>query len=360
MLKEGKLKQRMAQQPQSLRRFTQGMKLVRGDESPDALRVHSQLANRYAFSLMREGRFKDAHAWGERAVDLAERAADHEVLADAHDTLESITLWSGEPSDERHGEIALGLYEEVGDLMGQGSCLNNLALRAILEGRWSEGQDLLRRAAEIFGQVGDEPNLAIAVYNQADLLIRQGRVDEAEPLLRTALRVARSVDDEVTVALVIRESGKAAARAGQFVEAHERFAEATTRLTDLGEPQEVVDVEVAEAEAYLLAGDGPAALTGVEAALERAEKLNATLLPTLYRIRGFALLLDGDTDAARTAFENGLALGTSDVTRHEGAFLQAGLARIASSAGDPEAASLLAESEQTLRALGVVAAPVPA
>ena len=308
---------------------------------------------------MREGRFREAHRWGDLAVDLAERAGDREMLADAHDALESVTLWSDEVDDTPHGEIALALYEEIGDLMGQGSCLNNLAVRAILEGRWVDGEDMLRRAAQIFSQVGDEANLATAVYNQADLLIRQGRVEEAEPLLRTALRVARSVDDDDTVALVIRESGKAAARAGRYEEAHERFEDATARLTKLGESQEVVDVEVAVAEAYVLAGDGPAALASADEVLARADEGSATLLPTLHRIRGFALLAAGDTSGARTAFETGLALGTSPVTRHEQAFLQAGSRGSRRARATPRPTACSRRASRPCESLGVVSAPLP-
>ena len=54
-------------------------------------------------------------------MSIAERADDHLVLADAHNALEAITLWSGLTSEVRHGEVALALYEELGDLPDRGT-----------------------------------------------------------------------------------------------------------------------------------------------------------------------------------------------------------------------------------------------
>ena len=272
--------------------------------------------------------------------------------------LQALAAWSTDGDSTPHGEIALRLFEQSGNLTGQGHCLNNLAFQAIFDGRWDAAQKMLDHAAQIFAQVGDEASLSAAVYNQADVMIRQGRIAEAEPLLRQALRVARSVADEETVALVNREAGKAAARAGRFEESRARLLEAITLLTELGEPQEVADAEAAIAESYLLEGLWRDALDGADRSLDRPDT-PARVRPTLHRVRGYALLLAGDVPDAKRAFVTGLSLGESPTTRHERAFLLAGLARVAAAEGASDAERLLAESEQALVALGVVAAPIP-
>jgi class 3 adenylate cyclase/tetratricopeptide (TPR) repeat protein len=358
LLKEGRVQQRMGNLPLSLRRLTTGIRLVEGRSDAAALGIHSQLATRYAIGLLQEGRYGKARQWGERGVRLGEQAADQLAQADAHNALEALSLWSGQADPVAHGSIARELYAQVGDLTGQGHCVNNLAVRAILEGRWDEGQQMLHQAAEIFEQVGDEASRAAAIYNQADVLVRQGRTEQAEPLLRQALRVARGVGDEETVALVVRESGKAAARAGRYAESRELLADAVARLETLGEPQELADAETAVAESYLLEGRWDEALLATDRTLAKADAA-ATVLPTLHRVRGFALVLAGDPDGARTAFEAGLALGSSPVARHEEALLRTGLASLAEQAGDPRAAELLASSQATLDGLGVLRAPVP-
>ena len=358
LLKEGRIQQRLGNLSQSLRRLTGGIHLVEGLDDPTALAVHSRLASRYAIARYQEGKYSAARSWGERALGLAERSGDLLAAAEAHNALEAVGLWSGHSSDVPHGERALGLYKQMGDISGQAHCLNNLAVRAVLEGRWDEGQSLLHQAAETFERAGDEAGLAVAVYNQADVLVRQGRVEQAEPLLQRALRVARSVGDEDTVALAIRESGKAAARAGRYEESRTLLAEGAVRLEALGEPQEVADATTAVAESYLLEGQWQKALDVTDGVLARGEA-EVTLLPTVHRVRGFAFLAAGAVDAARQSFETGLELGSSPVTRHEQAMLQEGMAEVAARTGDPSAPELAATARATLDALGVVAAPLP-
>jgi tetratricopeptide (TPR) repeat protein len=358
LLKEGRLQQRMGNLRQALRRLRQGMRLIEGVGTSQALSLHSRLATRYAIGRLQEGRFRDARSWGTQAVGLAEPSGDLAALADAHSVLEAVSYLSGQATEVSHGELALRLYRESGDLIGEGHCLNNLAVRAVLEGRLLEGQELLHQAAQVFQRVGDEASLAAAVYNQADILIRQGRLTEADTLLRRALHVARSVDDQDLVALAVRESGKWAARAGRYDEARALLADAIERLTEMGEPQEVADARAAVAEAYLLEGRWQEATECVDAVLAGGDAAD-TLLPTLHRIRGCALLESGDTEEAARCFETGLALCTSPVTRAEEVLLQAGQALLAVRAQSPSAIDQLQRSRQALDELGVVAPPLP-
>jgi class 3 adenylate cyclase/tetratricopeptide (TPR) repeat protein len=357
-LKLARLDQRVGHLSQSLRRLSRGMALVSDLDAPRAKAVQAELMTRYAIGRFQQGRYREAKRWGDQAVVTAEHSEDQEVLANAHNALEAITLWSGIASDVSHGEIALALYEELADLAGQGHSLNNLAIRAIFEGRWDDTQRLLSRAADLFEQIGDVASLAAALYNQADVLVRQGRSVDAEPLLERSLRIARSVDDDETVALVLRDWGKSRARAGRFDEARSLLAQAMTMLDDLGEPQELLDAQAALAECDLLEGKPVDALDVTERALKSADDENASVLPTLYRVRGFALLTTGDLDGALSNFDAGLAL-QSPAARHEMAFLSLGRAEVARRQGDPRAQALQSEGDAAMRALGVVAPPIP-
>ena len=97
--------------------------------------------------------------------------------------LDLVEVWSGAPKNEQHGETALRIYEQLGDLSEQAHMLNNLAMRRVVEGRWPDALQMFARAAETFRRVGDASNAANADYNRADVLVRQGRSDEALPLL---------------------------------------------------------------------------------------------------------------------------------------------------------------------------------
>ena len=198
----------------------------------------------------------------------------------------------------------------------------------------------------------------MVVYNRADLLVRQGRITEAEPLLQQALRLARSVDDEDVVRLLTRETGKAAARAGRFDEARSLLTDAAERLADAGEEQEAAEAWAALAESYLLEGRWSTALQEVDHVLA-TRQVGPAVLPTLYRVRGFAQLMSGQLDAARETFSARLHPANSEQVGLEQALLQAGMARVMRADGDPAAADLEVASRTILGALGVVSAPLP-
>ena len=76
--------------------------------------------------------------------------------------------------------------------------------------------------------------------------------------------VARAVGDEDLVALVRKEMGRAQSRAGDVAAGLILLEEARTELTRLREPQEVVDADIASAEAHLLGGRPERALVLIE------------------------------------------------------------------------------------------------
>jgi tetratricopeptide (TPR) repeat protein len=269
-------------------------------------------------------------------------------------------VWSGEPKGEQHGETALRIFEQLGDLSGQAHALNNLALRPLVEGRWPAALPMFARAAESFRRVGDATNAANADYNRADVLVRQGRSDQALPLLENTLRVARAVGDQELVGLVLKEQGRARSRSGDTQTGLILLQEARSQLAKLREPQEVADADIASAEAHLLAGSPDKALTLVERALRDAASINAaTLLPSAYRVQAAALLASGEIVQARAALAEGLRQSSSVDIAHERGFLLAVAARIAVLRQDPGAAQLEQEASTALRSLGVVRVPLP-
>ena len=93
------------------------------------------------------------------------------------------------------------------------------------------------------------------------------------------------------MALVRKEMGRAQSRAGDVRTGLTLLEEARTQLTRLREPQEVVDADIATAEAHLLAGRPEQALSPHQKALwPRLTSIHAaTLLPPAYRVQAAAL-----------------------------------------------------------------------
>ncbi len=360
ILKEARLQQRLGHYPQALRWLSRGMRVISGLEDDGARATRSMLATRYALCRMSQGRYRDAGKWGRTAAKEAQLGGDRMALAQAYLALHAIELWSADQGAEEYGERALALFSELDDAAGQAHCQNNLAVRALFEGHWTEALGMFGRAADSFRRVGDAANAANATYNQADVLIRQGRLTEARPVLADALRVARAVDDLELVAMCVRETGRAAARAGLHDLGLEYFADARARFLELGEPHEIVDTDAAIAECHLLQGQWQRARETADDALARATSLGAAqIMPTLRRIRGIAMLQAGQVDDANKELTEGLRQSDSPDVAHERGFLLAALADAARVRDDPSADQLAAQADHQLAGLGVVARPVP-
>ena len=359
-LKQTVVEQRRGHYTNALRRASLGLRAISGATGPEAGAVRAQLQVRYAVCRVNQGRYPDARRWAERGLAEAEAAHELKAQAKAHAVLHAVELWLGGPRAEQHGETALHIFEQLGDLTEQALMLNNMAVRRSVEGRWPDALPMFARAAEAFRRIGDASNAANADYNRADVLVRQGRSYEALPLLQNTLRVARAVGDEDLVALVRKEIGRAQSRAGDVAAGLILLEEARTELTKLREPQEVVDADIASAEAHLLAGRPGQALVLIEGALTEAASIHAaTLLPSAYRVQAAAMFARGEVAQARKALAEGLRHSSSPDVAHERGFLLALAARIAEQDDDPDADRLAAQAREALELLGVVRTPLP-
>jgi class 3 adenylate cyclase/tetratricopeptide (TPR) repeat protein len=359
-LKLTRVEQRRGHYSNALRRASLGLRAVRGATGPEAGAARATLQAHYAGLRMLQGRYADARRWAEQGLAEAEAVHELRAQAKAHQILHLVDMWSGRPKSEHHGETALRIFEQLGDLTEQARMLNNMALQRSAEGRWPDALAMLARAAETYRRLGDAANAADSDYNRAETLVRQGRSDEALPLLQNTLRVARAVGDEDLVALVHKEMGRAQSRAGDVAAGLILLEEARTELTRLREPQEVVDADIASAEAHLLAGRPEQALVLIEGAVTQAAAINAaTLLPSAYRVQAAALFAMGQVAQARAALAEGLKRSSSPEVANERGFLLAVAARIARQDNDRGAERLAEQAREALELLGVVRVPLP-
>jgi tetratricopeptide (TPR) repeat protein len=356
MAKEVALHQRVGQMTTALRIIAHARGLVR-EESPRASAVRSQLTARLAFVSHLRARHADALRWSALAVLEAQRTGDSLAVAWAFNVRDLALTGAGKVGDQPFGELALASYEKAGDLLMMSRCLNNLAIRALQEGRWPLAQARLERAAELMRRVGDTANEAIAAYNRADLAIRQGRFELAEKLLREAARSARVADDVEILALVRRETGKVWVGQGRVDDARGAFVEAREGLLAAGLEHEAIDVEAGLAECAALDGDLPRALAIAQEAIVTATRIGHDIaLGDLHCLYGRLLLQQRRYQEAEHAFQRGL--GSPDAG--EGGCVRAlnllgrSLARMG--AGDPEQHDLQA-ALATLRELGVEVLP---
>ena len=249
MSKEARTQQRLGKVPQSLRLVRRSLALLEAVAGPAAAATRSDLATRYAWGRLRQGRHADALRWATLAARESEASGDKPTLALAYNGLHTAHYYAGVAEDVPYARLALMAYEELGDLAGQAHCTNNLGVEALDAGQLAESAAYFARARGTFERLGDEANQANATYNEADAMVRLGRYAEAEPLLHDALGIARAVGDEELIALVLRETGQVCLRLGRVQEARTHLADARARFTALGLAQELAALDDAEREA---------------------------------------------------------------------------------------------------------------
>src|SRR5204863_1807882 len=127
----------------------------------------------YAGVKHRQGQFAEAAEWAKRAAEHAEASGDRSALAHAYHLLDIAHTRLGD-GDRTHRGLALPIYEELGDLVGQARVLNVLGIEAYFEGRWDEAMSFYRRCKDVSVRAGDVVVAATATNNEAEIVSDQG------------------------------------------------------------------------------------------------------------------------------------------------------------------------------------------
>ena len=99
---------------------------------------------------------------------------------------------TGHPERAAFRGLALPIYEELGDLLGQAHVLNNLGIEAYYDRRWDEALDLYERSKQARSRIGDVVNAALVANNIGEIQSDQGRLDEASARSRRPGRSRRA------------------------------------------------------------------------------------------------------------------------------------------------------------------------
>jgi class 3 adenylate cyclase/tetratricopeptide (TPR) repeat protein len=360
LLKEGVIRERSGQYSQALRWYGRGLRGLHAEELSERERANRvQLGLAYAGVHFRQGRYSECARWCDEILPDAEQAGDKASVAHAYYLLDLAYSWLGGPKSKRYRALALPIYEELRDLVGQANVLNNLGTEAYFEGKWDESLDFYRRSKEARERAGDVVGAATATNNIGEILSDQGRLPEAEALFHEALRIWKTARYPVGVALATSNLGRAAARGGRLDEASELLNEALRGFREIGAKSFVLETEGRIAESFVFSGDHAAALGRATDTLQGAKEMSGTTLlqAPLERLRGYALLQAGDPEGAQRCLEESLSLGRSAGAEYEVALTLEALARLALAGGRPSAADYLAEARCIFERLGVVSTP---
>ena len=217
MLEEGLLREEQGAYSEALRWYTRGEKALPAmDDDVARGRLQIALMRARAQARFRQGRYAESL---DLAGQVIERAADLDDLGDlAHAYYLSHVIHTLRGDPERHAfrGLALPIFEEIGDLVGQASVLNNLGIEAYYEGRWDEARDLYERSRNLRERIGDVINVATTTNNIGEIELDQGRYADAEARFRDALRIADSAGHRLISAVSRGNLSRLAARSGRY------------------------------------------------------------------------------------------------------------------------------------------------
>ncbi|MBS2532130.1 tetratricopeptide repeat protein [Catenulispora sp. NF23] len=202
------------------------------------------------------------------------------------------------------GQSALEMLREVGDRVAEAHTLHNLAQVWLDYGRDDTAGDLLDRAAQICEEVGNRRVYAQVQRQLGDLRLRVGRVEEAAESFSVVLEIVQDADDKVGEGYALIGLAYVDLRRERPEAAIKVLREAALTTGAVGNPLLENRIELALAEAELLAGDLAAAEEHADRVLLRTGGTSARLLTVqALTVRGRVHREAGRTQAARQAWQ---------------------------------------------------------
>jgi tetratricopeptide (TPR) repeat protein len=284
-----------------------------------------------------QGRWSDCLQLSNDLIADLGGSSDQRLLAQAHLLAEWCCTCLGRPERAAHEQAALSLLTELDDSIGLANLLLNRGGTAAQECRAAAAIEDLSASAELYRKAGDVVGAVLADNNLAEMLTMQFRLDEAEPLLRTARRVTAAAGYPHGLMIATSGLSRIASWQGRHGEARQLQNEALAGFRGLQADDLVADSLVRLVEIHLLAGDPMLALQTADEAASAIHALGdiPVIKATLARLRGRALLAQGDRDLARENFAAALEQATIESLPYEIALATLGCAR---AAGDPAGA----------------------
>lgn len=304
-------------------------------------RVGSEVHASKSMTLYRKGEYREAIAWGRRALAVAKRVGDARAIAYAHNMLANSHIAEGSlRAAVRHLTEAVRLYDELEDVPGQAAANNNLGMCYHLMGELDAALLHYGLAGAADERVGDLVDKAVIDNNIGEVLLIQGRLDEADEHLARVLRAREANEELAAVAGLSCVNLCRIAMARGDLDAAERHARAGIRvLTDVGAKGLLTEAQIQRAELHLAQGDAAGALRQASAALHEATESGDRLLEArAQRIAALALAATGGGESAAIQLATSAALARRIGAGHEEARSLLALARLrVQSGGHPRA-----------------------
>lgn len=342
--------------PVALGYVTRALHLIEDLDDIDAVAEQARLAARYASIRLQQGHAADVVRWCERALETGRKSGARDALAHALFLLDRAYIDLGKAELAQGSAVALELYEEMGDLKGQATVLNNLGVVAYFRGAWADAVAFYDAGREAMERTGDQLNATFGHLNIAEIQSDRGLYDDAAAHLEQALLVCRATDFGIGLGFALMTRGRLRARVGRFDAAVTDLDEAADALHHAGARSETLLAKVYIAENSLLRGDVADAMHQAGGLLRDAATVDAggAHVPLIHRVLGTAQAQLDRLDEAAEAFQAGLEVARERGLVYEVALLQRARSRLFASVGlETEAVAARTEAAAILHRLGV-------
>ena len=202
----------------------------------------------------RQGRYGECVSFAAEAAEQAKTADHPSGLAHALYLQHMMSVYLGRPED-RLAHEALGIFEEIGDLVGQGNVLNNLGISAYYRGQWDEALEFYERSAAVRLRSGDVVGAATEENNVGEILSDQGEYEEARSLFESARSAWLAAGYKVGIAFATSNLGRLAARRGDVDGGQALLEQALAQFKEINSPIFVAETELRLVECDVLAGN---------------------------------------------------------------------------------------------------------
>lgn len=297
---------------------------------------------------IRQGRDAEAQKAIARLLPEVEAHGDTELTARAH-FVAGWALRRG-PDAEGHRRRALSLYQDLGDLGGQGLVHTELGVGAYYQGAWATAIEHYTQAATLHDRVGDTISAAVSRSNVGEIRSDQGRSAEAEEALQRAASVFDAAGYAIASGFARINLGRLAARQGRYDRAEALLDEALATYRRISAQDYEVETRLRMAELAVFRGEPARALE----LLADAERHVASGSPTAsfrLRLRGVALRQRGDHEPGITDLRHAREVAEESNDIYERALADVALAGALDDSGRRE------RGDAALAQLGVIVPP---
>lgn len=225
------------------------------DAVPALTHSPHRAAHRTALNLLGAANFamgylEEAQAAWDRALELAQEASDTALVAHATNNLGAIASLRGEwHSALSMYQLAVPVYQRLGDMRGLAQTFHNLAIVHRDLGDYSSGDDHEVRAIQFAQQAGAERLELMARVGRAELALRRADHELALVGALSAGRASAANGDRETQADAWRCAGEASTALGLNGDARRLLDEAIALARDAG--QALIEAEALLASARL-------------------------------------------------------------------------------------------------------------